>query len=74
MITATYTATNYKPEEVSKRYVRFDGEVFRFCEVGNDRRFDIRQGIVSRDELPDAIATAASERRGFSPSYVEWPI
>lgn len=66
----------YTPDAVRSRYVRFDalsGE-FRFCEVGDDRRYDLRQGIVREDEIPPDVAHAARERAGFFPSYVDWPM
>lgn len=74
MITVTSQSKNYAPEAVLKRYVRFDGETYLFCEVGIDRRYDLRQGTVTEDELPESIAAKARARKGFWPSYVEWPL
>jgi hypothetical protein len=70
----TYQSKNYKPEAVLKRYVRWDGDVFLFCEVGKSRRYDLRQGIIDSDELPEIIRLMAMEKRGCIPSYVEWPL
>lgn len=72
MITVTSQSKNYVSESVLKRYVRFDGENYHFCEVGFDRRYDLRQGIVTEKELPESIAAKAKARKGFWPSYVEW--
>ncbi|HRO04363.1 MAG TPA: hypothetical protein PLS69_12240 [Terricaulis sp.] len=66
----------YTPEAVKARYVRFDRSegVFRFCDVGADRRYDLRQGIVSECMLPADVASAARERAGYYPAYVAWPL
>ena len=50
----TYQVAGYAPELVRARYVRRDpdSELYRFCEKGDDDRFDIRQGAVSAAELP----------------------
>lgn len=71
---ATYTSKNYSPEKVWVRYVMcsVDG-TYRFCEVGSDRRYDLRQGIVDPAELPAHIRRSADERRGTWPAYVVWP-
>lgn len=72
----THQSKEYKPELVKSRYVRFckfDG-IFYFCEVGKDRRFDIRQGSVDESELPKAVAIKARENCNIFPSYVEWPL
>ena len=70
----TYQSKNYKPEAVLKRYVRFDGLNYWFCEVGKNRRYDLRQGTVDASEIAPAIRDAAEAVRGHIPSYVEWPI
>lgn len=72
----TSQSKRYAPEAVRARYVRFDrtGGMFHFCEVGEDRRFDLRQGIVDESELPRAVASAARARVGFTPGYVDWPL
>ncbi len=72
----TYQAKDYDPAKVLKRYVRLDGVTgyFCFCEVGEDKRYDLRQGIVDSDELPEDVYNAAYERAGIFPSYVEWPL
>jgi capsid portal protein len=69
-----YTAKSYAPENVRKRYVRLaeNGE-FMFCEVGDDRRYDLRQGIVDRSEIPEIVAREAERISGTFPNYVEWP-
>lgn len=62
---------------VCSRYVKYDGfGVYRWCEVGEDRRFDLRQGTCAVDDLPLDVAAAAIERRhkGVWPFYVDWPL
>lgn len=69
-----YQAKHYDAAKVTARYVRHDyGDMFRFCEVGEDARFDVRQGTVIREELPPSILAKAMESEGYFPSYVEWP-
>lgn len=69
----TYQSNIYSPEKVAKRYVRcdFDGD-YHFCEV-NAKRYDIRQGIVDEAELTTEVKDRAESRRGYIPSWVEWP-
>lgn len=67
----TYTCPKYSPDAVRKRYVYCSSvkdQRFRFFEVGEDRRYDLRQGNVKADELPDDVR-CASENQAF----VEWP-
>jgi hypothetical protein len=71
-----WQSKDYAPEAILKRYVRYgpwDGGVFEFCEVGIDRRFDLRQGTVTADELPRDLAEAAIAHYEVSMSYLEWP-
>lgn len=69
-----YQSRDYDPDKVTDRYVRSDlSGGFWFCEVAGDRRYDVRQGTVEADELPEYLIKAAKEREGFYPSYVEWP-
>jgi hypothetical protein len=70
----TFQARGYRSADVTARYVRNSGGEYLFCEVGQDRRYDIRQGTVSGRELPDDVRKAADARRGLWPSYVEWPL
>lgn len=75
MIRTQWQARDYAPEKVVRRYVRMDpGQRFRFCEVGADARYDLRQGAVDETDLPADVAAAARLRAGHFPSYVEWPI
>lgn len=71
----TYQSKAYAPEAVTKRYVRRSSAAggYDWCEVGQDRRYDIRQGTVEADELSDAIRTAADEHYKVSMSYIDWP-
>lgn len=71
----TYRAKSYRPEAIRVRYVRANvkGGDYSWCEVGDDRRYDLRQGLVDAHELPDDIRRAADRLRGTSPGYVEWP-
>ena len=73
----TYQSRNYNQEAVLKRYVKYcpwDGGSFEFCEVGGDRRFDLRQGTVDAGELPSGLADAAIAHEKVSMSYLEWPL
>jgi hypothetical protein len=72
MITVTYTARSYRPEDVCARYVRVDSTgKYYWCEVGPNRR-DIRQGRCHARDLPADVRDAAAANRGNCPSYVEW--
>lgn len=74
-IEVTYTAPSYAPEAVRSRYVRADvkGGGYSWCEVGENRRYDLRQGTVEAGSLPEAVREAADELRGKFPGYVVWP-
>lgn len=73
----TSCARGYHPSQVRARYVRaaFDGK-YRWCEVGDDRRYDLRQGTVKAEALPADVREAADARRaaGVWPFNVEWPL
>jgi hypothetical protein len=71
----TYCSKNCAPENVLKRYVRriCSSGGYYFCEVGEDRRFDLRQGTVEAEELPEAVRQAADEHYKVSIFYIEWP-
>lgn len=73
-ITVTSTAKNYSPDKILKRYVRTDGGRYFWCEVGEDRMYDLRQGRCEPSDLPISVIEAAEARRGHFPSYVEWPL
>lgn len=78
-IKVTSQSRGFSPDMVRKRYVSAPGFAmteWRWCEVGDDRRFDIRQGFVTPDELPEDVRAAALARRenGVWPFYVEWPL
>lgn len=66
----TIQSDKYRPELVRKRYVRVDYQGgYKWCEVGDDRRYDLRQGTAEPHEVPIEIREAAYERRN-----VEWPL
>lgn len=69
----TYRSPNYKKENVVSAYVRYTSldDTFHFCEVGEDRRYDIRQGKISIDKLPPDVILEAKKRAGIWSSYVE---
>jgi hypothetical protein len=69
----TFTAKGYRPELVTVRYVRANGEGYSWCEVGADRRYDLRQGHVEADELPPEVKADADALRGTWPGYALWP-
>jgi len=70
----TYQSKNYAPEKILRRYVRrgVDGEYW-FCEVGQDRRYDLRQGTVEATEIAEDVRKKADELKGQYFGYVEWP-
>ena len=71
----TYQSDKYAPEKVKMRYVRFGlNGVYEFCEVGFDRRYDLRQGEIDEKEIPKDIREQAIALRGQAFSYVEWPL
>jgi hypothetical protein len=75
MIRATYTARDYEPGKVWTRYVRIDQDgLLQFCEVGQDRRYDLRQGTCDREDVSEDVYRQALARSGFFPSYVTWPM
>jgi hypothetical protein len=71
-----YQRAGYAPDQVRKRYVRVDGfnAELRFCEVGECRAYDIRQGVVDPASVPEEIRREALARAGSWPSWVEWPL
>lgn len=74
MITVTATARNYSAEMVRNRYVRVNGDGFFWCEVGDNRLYDLRQGRCDASDLTPEIIAAAEKLRGHFPSYVDWPV
>lgn len=70
-----YQSKSYAPEQVTKRYVRRSSAAggYDWCEVGQDRRYDVRQGTVEPDELADDIRAAADAHYKTSSSYIDWP-
>jgi hypothetical protein len=70
----TFQSRRYAPDDVRSRYVRRQAPgLYAFCEGGDDRRFDLRQGYVDAAEIPEAVRKAADARAGYWPSYVSWP-
>ena len=70
----TYQSTNYAPEKIMRRYARCGPDGYEFCEVGKDRRYDLRRGTVEPNELPEAIRLKADALKGQYFAYVDWPI
>lgn len=74
----TYATPNYSPDQVVSRYVRLsiDGR-FEGCEVGHDRRYNLRTWHLSEGEIasltPEQVQRCG-ELRGYAFSYVEWPL
>lgn len=73
-----YTARDYHPAQVVSRYVRLSvrGQ-FEGCEVGHDRRYNLRAWALSPAEIasltPEQVQRCG-ELRGYAFSYVEWPL
>ena len=75
-IKITFVSPDYSPEKVKSRYVRFSPRfnAFHFCEVGEDSRYDIRQGVVIDPSIiPEEIQTQAKEMQNKMFGYVVWP-
>lgn len=70
-----YQAHRYDPDKVTARYVRRSSATggYDWCEVGDDRRYDVRQGTVEPDELPDHIRAEADEAQKKHCHYITWP-
>lgn len=77
-VTYQSTAYAYTTDDIKKRYVKRDNflpeGIYSFCEVGEDRRYDIRQGTVTGDELPAAVREAADKAAKEHCHYVSWPL
>ncbi len=62
---------------VTTRYVRLSlpGEqgAYRWVEVGEDPRYNVREGNAEAHELPEEVRAGADARKGLFPAYVEWP-
>ena len=71
----TMESKRYDPELVTARYVRSTQTegVYRFCEVGTDRRYNTRRGLVDADEIPLGIRDAADAQMHQAFAYVPWP-
>ena len=76
MITVTYTAPIYAPEKVTRRYVRrcCVSCGYRWCEIGANLVYDLRQGSCEAEDLPEDVRAQADALQGAFPSYVKWPI
>jgi hypothetical protein len=74
-ITVRYVGRDYDPSMVRKRYVAkgIGGGPYRWCEVGDDRRFDIRQGVCDADDLPEDIRQQCDNYTGALYAC-EWPL
>lgn len=75
MITVTYTSSGYDPAKVVTRYVRRDpiGKHYLWCEVGADRRYNLRQGRCEASDLPAGVKDKADVQRSELYGAVEWP-
>ncbi len=73
VIKVTHTAPNFKPEDITKRYVRAHWGGYAWVEVGKDAKYDIRQGLADPEDVPEPLRVQADERRDVWPPYVEWP-
>lgn len=77
MIRATYTARDYEPGKVTARYVRLAScGAWQWCEVGPDRRYDVRQGECDLADVPPELVERARALQGQAFAYVaapHWP-
>lgn len=72
-----YQSKDYSLDKVRRRYVKaapFADQGYYFCEVGDDARFDIRQGYVDASDIPADIREAADARVNEVFGAVEWPL
>ena len=73
-----YTAPDYSPGQVVSRYVRLSiGGQFEGCEVGKDRRYNLRTWALSPAEIASLTTDQVQrcgELRGYAFSYVDWPL
>lgn len=78
MMHPIYTSKNYDPARITSRYVTHEQDgAFWFCEcAGGERRVDVRQGYVDREDLPPNVVLEAIARRaaGVWPFAIEWPL
>lgn len=73
----TYCSQRYRPDLVQARYVRAVADrpgVYQWCEVGQDTRYDLRQGTIAAEGLPAEVRAAADALRGTWPGYARWSI
>ena len=72
----TYQSRGYSPEKVVDRFVRVSmyPNLYIWCERGEDKRYDIRQGECFGHEVPEQIRMKADELKGDLFSYVLWPL
>lgn len=67
--------TTWRTGDGVARYVQHvEGPHFKWCEVGQDKRYDCARGICALDDLPSDVAQKAIDRRaaGVWPFYVDW--
>ena len=73
-----YTTRDYHPSQVVGRYVRLSTSgAFEGCEVGHDRRYNLRTWELSDGEIASldyAIIERCKELQGMCYAYVDWPI
>lgn len=74
MIDVTHSDRRYAPDKVRRRYVRWGWKRYFWCEVGDDRRYDLRQGSCDAADLTEDILEAVEARRGHAFAFVEWPL
>ena len=73
-----YTARDYHPGQVVSRYVRLSTSgAFEGCEVGHDRRYNLRTWELSEGEiasLSPAQIERCKELQGMCYAYVDWQL
>lgn len=75
-ITTTWQTRTFDPAAVKSRYVRLklDRSGYEWCEVGEDRRYDLRRGDCDATDIPGDIRERADQLAGMVYRYVDWPI
>lgn len=74
-VEVTYTSRNYAPDKVRRRYVRLTRKgVYRWCEVGDDGRWDLRQGRCAASDLPEEVRVECGKFADHLFGFVTWPV
>ena len=67
-----YKSKTYQPDLVVDSFVRYSplDNTYYFCERGNNKAYDVRQGVIGCKHIPKEVKQEAKARAGVWPSYV----